>query len=225
MKKQYLRLQNPFLLKGKRNFKNMATQSTCNYDALNANKDNPRVNDRRLLTEPVYINFRHHYDIWYNSQGAAKGGTKGFSDVFAEAPARLKHWQHKVIDVFAENTTEFLSIFPKGRNEIYKGTQEEQLLKMRSFGMEVKKYPELLSLVAEISDYNALLDSLYKSKGLQQDSRDKSSAELDDAYDAMGQMLFSNLLTLTDIFILNTDVVLDYFDISLLRAQRKQKIA
>ncbi|MEI6061172.1 MAG: hypothetical protein WCR72_10710 [Bacteroidota bacterium] len=217
MKRQYLRFQNPFSVKGRRSFKTMATQSTHHYDALTAGQAKPRIDELRLRTQPVYQNYHDQYDIWNNSQGVAKGGTRGFDSLFDEVPSKLKHWQHKIINVYDENSVPFLSIFPRGRYDIYQGTQEQQLSKLRSLEMETAKYPDLKNISGEIAEFNAQLAAAYQAKGVSQDAINESFASLDAAYDAMAEMLFRNMLALIDIFIKNTDVVGDYFDMTLLQ--------
>ena len=222
MKRKYMRLQNPFLLKGKRNYKRMAMQSTYNYNALHDNADNQKVHELIAHTDQVYQIYHAQYDIWNSAQGDSTGGTKNFIDLFVEAPEKIKHWQHKIIDVFSENSPEFVTIFSKGRNDIYKGTQEQQLSKLQALAIHVKKYPGLVAIHEEINAYNEELSVAYKNKGISQDGKNKSSDALDIAYDAMGELLFSNMLALTIIFIKNTDVVEHYFDFSLLRNPKKQ---
>ena len=222
MKRKYLRLQNPFLVKGKRNYKRMAVQSTYNYNALHDHADIPKIHDLLATTDLVYQTYHAQYDIWNSAQGDSTGDTKNFIDLFDEAPEKIKQWHHKITDVFSENTPEFVTIFSKGRNDIYKGTQEEQLSKLKGLAIHLGKYPALAAVYEEVNAYNGALDVAYKLKGLSQDGKYKTSDALDIAYDAMGELLFSNMLSLTIIFIKNTDVVEHYFDFSLLRTPKKQ---
>jgi hypothetical protein len=222
MKRKYIRLINPFLSSYRRNYKAMEKQATTNYDALNANKANQLIHERFALTEPVYQSFKLQYALWYNAQGISSGGTKGFNDLVEEIPAKLKLWQHKIVDVYDETTVEFKTLFPKGRNDMYRGNQGQQIGKLTSFELELAKYPSLQLIYNEVKSFNVQLDIAFKDKGVKHDTKDSVTTELDTAHDNMGEMLFSNMLRLTDIFIKNTEVVENYFDFSLLRSAPKQ---
>ena len=141
MKRLYIRFINPFLIEGRRNFKKMAAQSSCNYDALCANDTNPLVHARKALTEPVYEQYHAHYDAWVNSQSGSLMGTKGFIALLAELPKKLKRWHRKIAEVFDEDSLEFGGIFPNGRNDVYRGSYGQRLSKLHSVATEVKKYP------------------------------------------------------------------------------------
>ena len=222
MKRLYFRFINPFLVGRQRNFKKMAAQSDCNYDALCANEANPLVHARKALTEPVYEHYHAQYDAWINSQSGSLMGTKGFVDLLAELPEKLKHWYRKIVEVFEEDTLEFGGIFPNGRSDVYRGSYGQQLSKLHSVATEVNKYPALSAVYEEINAYYLLLKDARSNKGVKHDTKDTSSAALDQAYDAMGEMLFSNMLQLTDIFIKTPEVVSNYFDLSLLQYSKKQ---
>jgi predicted HicB family RNase H-like nuclease len=200
----------------------MAAQSDCNYDALCANDTNPLVHARKALTIPVYDHYHAQYDAWINSQSGSLMGTKGFIELLAELPEKLKQWQHKIANIFSEDTIEFGGIFPNGRSDVYRGSYGQRLSKLHSVATEVNKYPALSTVYEEINAYYLLLKDARNNKGVKQDTKDSSSAELDQAYDAMGEMLFSNMLQLTDIYIKTPEVVSNYFDFSLLRIPKKQ---
>jgi hypothetical protein len=222
MKRLYIRFINPFLVGKQRNFKKMAAQSSCNYDALCANDTHPLVHARKTLTEPVYEQYHAQYDAWVNSQSGSLMGTKGFAALLAELPKKLKRWHRKIAEVFDEDSLEFGGIFPNGRNDVYRGSYGQRLSKLHSVAIEAKKYPELNAVYGEINAFYLLLKNARSNKGIKQDTKDTSSAALDQAYDAMGEMLFLNMLQLTAIFVKTPEVVGNYFDLKLIRNPKKQ---
>ncbi len=222
MVKVPIRLRNMYLPKDRRNFKNMAAQSTYNIEALQANAANPKVQARLELTLPVHNDYMLYYVAWTESRGISKGATTGFRSVFAESKEKLQTWQHDVTTLYKVGSEEYVTIFPNGISDFKKGNMVERITKFNTLEESLKLYPLLNSVLVDVAKYNQKLIKAFESKGKKVKGKDVSSSELDAAHDAMGKQLFSNFLTLTDIFIDDTSIVLNYFDFNLLSSAGKK---
>lgn len=222
MKRRFIRLQNFFLLR-QRNYKIMLTQVNIHLDALNTNKDNPLVLERLQLFEPHAQKYRDLYDDWYNSQGKSFSGTWAFNELAEMIPEKLKYWQRKIMDVYAEESAVFKMMFPNGRQDIYHGRQDQILSKLRSLETDLKSQPSLQTIFAEVEAFNKLLATSHKDKGEKHDGKTKTSTELEAYYYIVAEKLFSDFLILTDIFIKNTNQVLNYFDLNLIYPTKKDE--
>ncbi len=222
MKKLFFFFINIFLHKARKNFKNMATQGNFHLDALTANESNPKVAALKAHFAEVYTTFRNLYDAWMGALGTSVGGTKGFDETFASARDNLKEWDRQILDFYKENSVEYTSIFPKKRSFIFRGTQDQQLSKLRTFETEVKKYTKLSSIADEVALYNQSLASAYENKGVAHGGLPKASAELEAAYIELGYALYEDMHSLCVVFSRTPETVENFFHMALLRSAKKE---
>ena len=220
MKKLFFFFINIFLPKARKNFKNMATQGNVHLDALTAYESNPKVAALKAHYSEVYSIFRNLYDAWMGALGISVGGTKGFDEAFSEARAKLKEWDRQILGYYTENSVEYTCIFPKKRSFIFKGTQDQQLSKLRTFENEVKKYTNLSSIANEVAQYNQSLAHAYENKGVAHGGLPKASSELESAYVELGYALYEDMHSLCVVFSRTPEMVENFFDMALLRSAK-----
>jgi hypothetical protein len=223
--REYFRLNNPFIIGSGRSFSNMLEQGNFNMVVLKANQSNAKVNERFLLTEPLAFKYSEKYANWLNIKAQSMGNTQGFAELKDTMSMRIKKWNHAITGFYEEGTSTYNKLMPNGRSELYRGSQEQIKVKIAAFRKELINYPDLQVVYNEVNDFEVILNSTHETKQISQDTIDIASKELEQAYQALGEMLFSNLLNLTDIFIKDTSVVKDYFIFRLLRSPKKQNDA
>jgi len=221
MKRLFHILINCFLVKGRRNHKKMAKQSTYNFEAMKAHSSNPEIEALVNKTEPVYTKYHLLLSNWVMSKAYKSGSVLGFNDYLKLIREKLEGWELQIRMKFKSNTPQYKTIFPSGRSFILEGTQEQIITKFMAFKGVVEGFTDLSSIHNDIKDTAIELDKLYGKKAENFSKKTASTSELDDAHDEMGKVLYYNLLQLAAIHIDDTSKVENFFDMHLLRATEK----
>ncbi len=223
MKLAWSFLLNVFLSVTRKSFKRMLSIATHHYAALDSKKGDPFFKKLFDRFKPIYEDFLQKYNNWTVAQGLSMGETSRFSEYFDEFVEKLLGWDVKIQNFFLKNTSDYKTIFPKGKSVFYHGTFEQRIDQLLALSERLGDYTVLDSLQTEIFDYYTLVHTELINHQNKQTSIKTSSKELEIARIEVGQMMYGNLGLLMDNFRINTDLISSYFPLDLIRQKKKNK--
>ena len=160
MKKTWLYFVNPFLVLGKKNFKKAVKISTYHDSALQTASGDPFYAAMYAAYHPFHLALVAAYNTWKTSGGMQKGSTQTVEELLnLLSPVKINAWDAQVQIVLPKNSSDYVSVFPKGHTSFAQGEIDERINAVQQLGMALAPFVPLAALKLEVDTFYGQLNT------------------------------------------------------------------
>ena len=167
---------------------------------------------------PIYAHFQSTYTAWQKSTALWKGATLK-TDVLLEDlfKTKLPKWDILIQVVYMADTEEYLTIFPQGRTAFREVGKDGKIQLLATMTSVLSDYPLLDTVRIDVEAfYQTLVAARDRQQQREQQVKD-SSTNLRDAQNAVFIALYANLGGLMEKYAANTNPILNFYAIEMIR--------
>lgn len=180
------------------------------------------VNDAGVLDMyndfyPYYEAYKELYQQKVSQLGSYESRTMRFENILAELPQQLRVWEGKVRAEYPEDSPEEHEIFPNKRTPFISGAYELRISSIKSLMTTLDNYPLLSNVKTLVETYFNRLESARLAQQEHEGQADKLSVMLEAQRLVTCRELYGTLARLMYKYRHNPDLVLGFFDLSLIK--------
>lgn len=166
--------------------------------------------------EPLHTAFTNAIRDWQNANNFYQGATSRVDTIQTDLVRQIGIWDINVMNVYYNDTPEYITLFPNGRAPFQTGGREQRISAVETLADALLSYPALATLQVTVSNF--AID--YKKKRDEQQQLEQSipikSSAVEAAHFAASDMMNRNLGLLIDTF--GTDyLITSFFDLDIVR--------
>lgn len=214
-------LINTFLVQTSKSFKKALSLTVDHLAKLTANEVDAEIAAIKAAYLPYHTAFVLAYNQLQSRLGLYSGKTMSTEQALENLSSiAINEWRGVVFGVFPENTPNAKAIFPNDRQPFNKGTYEQRIEAVFSLSETLATFTTYPVLVALSSQVLLYYNGIVGTRALQQ--ADEGSVallrgNLKFAHETMCKHLYKNLGLLMSKYFEHPELVLNFFDTSLLR--------
>jgi hypothetical protein len=227
-KRKWPYLINTFYVNTVDSIKKALSLSQDHWAKLLANQGDADILAIKNYFQPFLDSFLAAYNQLQSRLGIYKGKTQTFEETLEELEkVKINLWRGKVFVVFPEGTADATAIFPQGRKPFQKGTYEQQVAAVQTLAETLATYtsqPSLIALSSEVAAYYIIISGARALQQTDEGSTETLRSNLKQAHVNLCNALYANLGSLMFKYAATPLVIENYFDLTLLRENEKDKV-
>lgn len=190
---------------------------------LEVNGADPEIDRILQRTIPIHDDFVNNYALWETAIAFWKGATNTVDRKLEElAAVKIPRWDVQVQIEFPDTSSEYITLFPRGRTGFREGSKDDRLNALKSLVNVLAEYPILQHVYTDAKAYYEAIDVLrFQQQQHEKKVRDAAS-ELRAAQEEVFIILYQNLGGLMQKFARSTDLILNYYQVELIRNTGKK---
>jgi len=215
---------NQILIATEKSFKLMLILSVDHNSKLLAESTDPDIAVLKTRNEPVAEAYSDAYVEWISARASYSGATRAFKILLKELSSkRIRDWDIQIQVVYSNDTPEYVSILPKGRNPFQKGSYEHIINNVNALAKSLADYPALAATKTDVENFYAEMLSKRNTQQVKEEGVRLKSEELEKARVESAITMYGNLGILMDKFRYNTENVKRFFELHLIKTPPKNK--
>lgn len=181
-----------------------------------------------ILANTLVVQTDYHtaYSKWEKASAFWKGATNKVDSLLLElVQKQVPRWDAMVQTFFLEGTEEYITLFPNGRTGFREGGKDVQIQSVRTFLDSTTEYPDLANLGAIVTTFLTQLEQARNRQQQREQAVRDAATDLRAAQAEVHHILYSNLGWLMHRFSRTPEVILNYYNVELVRntGQRKKQ--
>jgi len=224
MKRQWNYLTNVFLNVTKGSYVKMLTIISDHESKLRAKATDPDIAILLGRTEPIKNELAAHYNTWTSAKGIREGETLRFENLLKELSSeKIPRWDAMARVEYLETTPDYKAIFPDGRTNFRQGSYESRIAKVGALAETLAPYTALSQLKTEVETFYQSLISARDTQQQKEQLAGSSSAKLDQARIASGEIMYANLGFLMNKYYTVPETIEDFFELKNIQSQKTKE--
>jgi hypothetical protein len=216
-KRNWLYLNNPFLLVTDRNYKLAYELSTFHQNALRANGTDAFINTMKNVYEPLHTALTEAYNTWKTQVGQQTGKTLSVAQLLEQTKLKLDVWEPAIMVVYPKTTPEFKAIMPQGRRPFTHGGKDSRIAALVSLEKALTGITELDTIKTSVNDFWHQLHDAHNEQQGSLSQTDQQNLGVEDARIKAMTQLFANFSNLQGFYPSNPELVATYIDVQAMR--------
>ena len=181
-----------------------------------------------ILANTLSVQAAYHaaFSQWEKASAFWKGATNKVDNLLLELfQKQVPRWDAMVQTFFLEGTEEYITLFPNGRTGFREGGKDVQIQSVRTFLESVTEYPDLSALETSVGVFLTQLEQARNKQQQREQAVRDAATDLRAAQTEVHHILYSNLGWLMHRFSRTPEVILNYYNVELVRntGQRKKQ--
>ncbi len=181
-----------------------------------------------IVANTLGIQAAYHaaYSKWEKASAFWKGSTNKIDGLLLDlSQKQVPRWDAMVQAFFLEGTEEYITLFPNGRTGFREGGKDVQIQSVRTFLESIAEYPDLTVLGTSVGVFLSQLEQARDKQQQREQAVRDTATDLRAAQAEVHHVLYSNLGWLMHHFSRTPEVILNYYNVELIRntGQRKKR--
>lgn len=210
-------LDNQFDNVTKKSYKLMNIINADHLAKLQAQQSEPDIAALLARTILPHDDYNTAYSNWFSANGIYKGETNRVNGYLDELRStKIKQWDIQIQQAYIAGTPDYIALLPNGRTPFQTGGMDARVSQLQALAQRLAAYP---ILSATTNDVLAFYTMLTAARVIQQEKEglaNNASALVEVARKNIALMMYRNLGFLMDKYASNTQLITNFWDISLL---------
>jgi len=210
-------LINPFLVATNSSYENAYRITLYHITALAAAANIPFFKTILDAYQPTHDAFVKSYNDWKQQGGQQISDTEHLSQLFDELTKKIKDWDIKIQNVYADTTPQYIRLLPHNRKPFQQGTQTSKLTALENLATALTGDASLAPVKTQVDAFYGLIQNVLQHQKTSLKTTGAASDTLENNRIAMCNAQFANYGTMITQYANNPLAIEGYFDLQHIR--------
>ena len=220
--KKWAYLNNPFLIAGKKSYRQGLKLSTYYNAQLKANISDPFFAELFSVYNPLHVELSDAYSNWLAQGGTLKGKTLAVVQLLKLlCPTKVDQWQHAIRNVYEKGSPQFVGLFPRARKPFNTRSREMRIAGVKQLSTALDGIAALAAVKTDVDNFYMQLTGERQTQLGGKGTAKGKSRKVEKAIEKAAIVMFGDLGAMIKKFQSNLPQIEQYFDVQTIRSKEQ----